>query len=225
MTTALYAYSAVSTELYACRDEPRGRHIEASLLQAAAGLQVVRMMQSYLEDGAIRPPGAPSGVYQVADGWMTITVVRLHEWLGFCKAIGLPDFAEDARFRDTQGRYDHAAEINATLRPLLASQPFAHWSERLAAERIMHEQLNSYTGFLQHPHVEASGAIAWLHHPHVPKALPMPQVIGAPPFVDGSRLGVSPGLGEHTEPILREHGYAAGEIADLLARGVVATGR
>ncbi len=225
MTTALYAYSAVSTALYACRDEPRGRHIEASLLQAAAGLQVVRMMQSYLEDGAIRPPGAPSGVYQVADGWMTITVVRLHEWLGFCKAIGLPDLAEDERFRATQGRYDHAAEINAVLRPLLASQPFAHWSQRLAAERIMHEQLNSYTGFLQHPHVEASGAIAWLHHPHVPKALPMPQVIGAPPFVDGSRLGVSPGLGEHTEPILREHGYAAGEIADLLARGVVATGR
>jgi crotonobetainyl-CoA:carnitine CoA-transferase CaiB-like acyl-CoA transferase len=225
MTTALYAYSAVSTALYARRDEPRGRHIEASLLQAAAGLQVVRMMQSYLEDGAIRPPGAPSGVYQVADGWMTITVVRLHEWLGFCKAVDLPDFAEDERFRATQGRYDHAAEINAALRPLLASQPFAHWSERLAAERIMHEQLNSYTGFLQHPHVGACGAIGWLHHPDVPKALPMPQVIGAPPFVDGSRLAVSPGLGEHTEAILHEHGYAAGEIRDLLARGVVATGR
>ena len=181
MSTALYAYSAVSTALYARRDEPRGRHIEASLLQAAAGLQVVRMMQSYLEGGAIRPPGAPSGVYQVADGWMTITVVRLHEWLGFCKAVDLPLFAADERYRTTQGRYDHAAEINAALRTLLASQPFAYWSQRLAAERIMHEQLNSYTGFLQHPHVEASGAIAWLHHPHVPTAFPMPQLIGAPP--------------------------------------------
>jgi crotonobetainyl-CoA:carnitine CoA-transferase CaiB-like acyl-CoA transferase len=225
MATALYAYSAVSTALYARRDQPRGRHIEASLLQAAAGLQVVRMMQSYLEDGAIRPPGAPSGVYQVADGWMTITVVRLHEWLGFCRAVDLPHFAEDERFRATQGRYDHAAEINAALRPLLASQPFAHWSQRLAAERIMHEQLNTYTGFLQHPHVEACGAIAWLHHPHVPKPLPMPQVIGAPPFADGSPLAVSPALGEHTAAILREHGYAAGEIADLIARGIVATGR
>jgi crotonobetainyl-CoA:carnitine CoA-transferase CaiB-like acyl-CoA transferase len=225
MSTALYAYSAVATALFAHRDEPRGRHIEASLLQAAAGLQVVRMMQSHLEDGAIRPPGAPSGVYQVADGWMTVTVVRLHEWLGFCKAIDLPAFAADERFRATQGRYDHAAEINATLRPLLASQPFAHWSQRLAAERIMHEQLNTYTGFLAHPHVETCGAIAWLHHPQVPKALPMPQVIGAPAFVDGSPLAVSPALGEHTEAILREHGYAAGEIDGLMARGVVAIGR
>ena len=47
-----------------------------------------------------------------------------------------------------------ASEINAVLRPLLASQPFAHWSDRLAAERIMHEQLNSYTGFLEQPHVD-----------------------------------------------------------------------
>jgi crotonobetainyl-CoA:carnitine CoA-transferase CaiB-like acyl-CoA transferase len=222
MSTALYAYSAVSTALYARRDETRGRHIEASLLQAAAGLQVVRMMQSYLEGGDIRPPGAPSGVYEIADGWMTITVVRLHEWLGFCKAVGLPAFADDERFRTTQGRYDHATEINAVLRPLLASKPFAWWSERLAAERIMHEQLNSYTSFLQQPHVGQCDAIAWLQHPHLPKPMPMPQLIGAPPLVSGTRLATSPGLGEHTEEVLREHGYTADEVSDLARRGVVA---
>ena len=157
-------------------------------MQAAAGLQVVRLMQSHLEGGAIRPPGAPSGVYQVADGWMTITVVRLHEWLGFCKAVDLPAFAADERFRTTQGRYDHASEINAVLRPLLASQPFAHWSERLAAERIMHEQLNTLHAASSSIRMSRQcGAIAWLHHPHVPKAFPMPQVIGAPPLSMAAR--------------------------------------
>jgi crotonobetainyl-CoA:carnitine CoA-transferase CaiB-like acyl-CoA transferase len=153
---------------------------------------------------------------------MTITVVRLHEWLGFCKAVDLPAFAEDERFGTTQGRYDHANDINAVLRPLLASKPFGWWSERLAAERIMHEQLNSYTSFLEQPHVGQCGAIAWLEHAHLPKPMPMPQLIGAPPLISGTRLATSPGLGEHTADILHEHGYTADEVSDLARRGVVA---
>ena len=36
MTTALYAFQAVSAALYAQRDEPRARHIDASLMAGAA---------------------------------------------------------------------------------------------------------------------------------------------------------------------------------------------
>src|SRR3954471_10939472 len=41
MSTGLFAFTAVAAALHARRDEPRGRHIEASLMQAASGLQVV----------------------------------------------------------------------------------------------------------------------------------------------------------------------------------------
>ena len=36
MSTALYAFQALSAALYARRDEPQGRRIEVSLLQAAS---------------------------------------------------------------------------------------------------------------------------------------------------------------------------------------------
>jgi crotonobetainyl-CoA:carnitine CoA-transferase CaiB-like acyl-CoA transferase len=52
--------------------------------------------------------------------------------------------------------------------------------------------------------------------------MPMPQVIGAPPLVSGTPSATSPGLGQHTEAILREHGYTADEVTDLARRGVVA---
>src|SRR6056297_1561158 len=55
MSTALYSFQAVSAALYARRDEASGRYIDASLMAAAANLQVVRMMAVYLEKGQMAP--------------------------------------------------------------------------------------------------------------------------------------------------------------------------
>ncbi len=221
MSTAIYAYSAIATALYARRDAPHGRHIEASLLQAAAGLQVIRMMQQYLEAGALRPASAPNGVYQVQDGWISVTVPRQHEWHAFCTAMDLAHLAEDKRFATTDARIEHAETLRARLRPMFAAAPFAHWSARLAAHKIMHERLNSYAEFLAHPHTAACSALAWVQHPIVPQPLPLPNLIGAPPFVSGEARALAPSLGEHSAVVLREHGYAAAEIADLATRKVI----
>ena len=85
----------------------------------------------------------------------------------------------------------------------------------------MHEALNSYTEFLRQPHVSESGAVAWTSHPHVGQPIPLPNLIGLPPFQDGTARSVAPSKGEHTEAILREHGYTAAEISAFLTGGVV----
>ena len=112
--------------------------------------------------------------------------------------------------------------MSSTRSPLIASQPSAFWAERMTARRVMHEQLNSFTEFVQHPHVAASGALAWVHHPAVPQPMPLPNLIGLPPFQDGTPRSISPGLGQHTTAILREHGYSDTEINDLTNAGVIA---
>jgi crotonobetainyl-CoA:carnitine CoA-transferase CaiB-like acyl-CoA transferase len=85
----------------------------------------------------------------------------------------------------------------------------------------MHETLNSYTNFLQQPHVAASGAVAWTQHPHVPQPIPLPNLVGLPAFEDGTARTVAPSKGEHSAAILAEHGYSGGEIAALVTEGVV----
>jgi crotonobetainyl-CoA:carnitine CoA-transferase CaiB-like acyl-CoA transferase len=62
MSTAIYSFGALTAALLARQHEARGRHIDASLMQAAAGLQVVRLMSSFLEGGVTRPGIPPSGV-------------------------------------------------------------------------------------------------------------------------------------------------------------------
>src|SRR5258708_2671997 len=71
MSTALYAFQALSAALYARRDETGGRYIDVSLMQAATALQSIRLMASHLDGGTTRA----SGVFQTADGWMTIAGV------------------------------------------------------------------------------------------------------------------------------------------------------
>jgi len=221
MSTAIYSFTAVAAALHARRDEPRGRHIEASLMQGGAGLQAVRMMGSYLDGGGQRAIVPPTGIYKTADGWLQVTVVRPFEWDSYCRAIGRADLGEDPRFKSSNEREPHIAELNAVLRPLLESQPTAYWSARLTEQRVMHEALNSYTDFLRQPHVAESGAVAWTTHPHVDQPIPLPNIIGMPPFEDGAARTISPGKGEHSTAILAEHGFGAEEIAGLLARKTV----
>jgi crotonobetainyl-CoA:carnitine CoA-transferase CaiB-like acyl-CoA transferase len=221
MSTGLYAFSAVSTSLFARTREATGRHIEASLLQSAAGLQVIRMMASYLEAGAIRPSVPPSGIYRTADGWMSFTVIRAFEWTAFCEALDLAHLIDDPRFATPDARIANGDALHSILRPLLAGCPGAHWSERMTARRVMHERLNTYAEFVRHPHVAECGALAWLQQPEVPRAIPMPNLIGLPPFESGAARAIAPAPGEHTAEILREHGYSATDINQLAAAGAI----
>jgi crotonobetainyl-CoA:carnitine CoA-transferase CaiB-like acyl-CoA transferase len=224
MSTALYAFAALAPALYARRDAAVGRHIEASLLSATAGLVVVRMLQHALEPGGPRPPAAPSGVFATADGWINITIARHHEWLAFCAAMDLPSLAADPQFADFDLRIGHDEQLRALLRPLFAGHPTAHWSARLAAHKVMHERLNTYRDFLDHPQTRACGAIASIAHPGLPQPLPLPNLIGMPPLASGTARARAPALGEHGADILRAHGYRTAEIDALAAAGVVGLG-
>lgn len=221
MSTALFAFGALGAALFARERTGAGQHIEASLLQAAAGLQVIRMLQQYLEDGKLRPPAAPNGVYAAADGWISITVVRPFEWEAFCRALDLAWMLQDARFTTIDDRIAHAEIIRAELRPMFARQPFAHWSARLVAAKVMHERLNTYADFLAHPHTAECGAFAWVEHPDVPRPMPLPNVIGLPCFDASSRLARAPSHGEHTDNVLIEYGFGHAEIAELRERKVI----
>jgi crotonobetainyl-CoA:carnitine CoA-transferase CaiB-like acyl-CoA transferase len=218
MSTALYAFQALSAALYARRDEPRGRYIDVSLMQAATALQSIRLMASHLDGGTIRA----SGVFQTLDGWMTIAVVADRDWRSLCEAMGRQELAEDPRFTTLAGRTANVAEFYAVVRPLLAAQPWAVWNERLTRARLMHERVNSYADFLEQPQVRETGLIQWLSRAAINRAVPVPALPGTPRQADGTPRATAPATGEHTAAVLAEHGYSAAEIDKLMAEGVVA---
>jgi crotonobetainyl-CoA:carnitine CoA-transferase CaiB-like acyl-CoA transferase len=221
MSTALYAFQALSAALYARRDEPRGRRIEVSLLQAASAIQAIRMMMVYLEGERVRR-AMPSGVFKTADGWLQFLVVRDQQWVSLCRVLGTPELATDPRFIDDDARAHNEAELMDILRPALAEKPSAYWSARLREADIMHEQLNTFREFLSQPQAEAINLISWLHLDAAPEPLPVPNIAGLAPFASGTPRATSPVIGQHTVEILREHAFDQEAIDSLMARKVVA---
>jgi crotonobetainyl-CoA:carnitine CoA-transferase CaiB-like acyl-CoA transferase len=222
MSTALYAFQALSAALYARRDEPRGRYIEASLMQSATALQSIRLMACHLEGGTMKPGGVPGGVFRTADGWMSILALKDRDWQSLCAVMEMPALADDPRFATAAQRLKNDVACYAIVRPAIAAQPSAVWADRLTRARVMHERLNTYADFLEQPQVRETGLIQWLHQAGIDRPVPVPQLPGTPPSCDGSPRSTAPVSGQHSAQILAEHGYGQGEIEALLAKGVVA---
>ncbi len=221
MSTALYCFQAVSAALYAKRDEAKGRFIDASLMAAAANLQIVRMMATYLEKGEIQAPSAPSGTFPTADGYIQIVVLRDRDFQTLCHALGLPDTAADPRFQTRPDRVTHSAHLGHVVREVLAKRTTAEWTAILTEAKLQNEAVLDYFQFLKHPHVEATGLISWLNHSAMPEPIPVPNPPGTEPLADGMAAAHAPHLGEHTADVLAELGISAEAAKSWRAAGAI----
>ncbi len=221
MSTALYAFQALSAALYARRDETRGRYIDVSLMQAATNLQSIRLMASHLEGGTMKPGGAPGGVFQTADGWMSILALSNRDWQSLCAAMARPEMASDPRFATPQLRLANDVALYAVMRPAIKTETSAVWSKRFTEAGLMHERLNSYAEFVNQPQVRETGLFQWLTQAGVREPVPVPTLPGTPRQPDGTPRAIAPVPGQHTKAILSEHGFSDADIAALLSAGTV----
>jgi len=205
MATALSSFQAIAVALYARRDEPRGRHIESSLLRGGATLQAVSMIMHHLEAGQPQPGLTPAGTFKASDGWINLSILRDAEFRALCDALELPAAKADPRFATNDSRFAHVAALNAILEPAFGRRTCADLSARLRGARLMHQKVNTYLEFLEHPQVKASGAVAWIEQPGIGR-LPVPAVPGLPPLVSGTPRAVAPSLDQHRKEILAELG-------------------
>ena len=204
MATALYAFQAVSAALFARQSATGGRRIEVNLMQGAANLQGVRMMQTHLLDGPPAPSNAPSGAFQCKEGMIFVVVMRQEHYAALCQIIGLADMATDPRFQTPLERANHRDEINERVAAAMLKKTAAEWTVLLTEAGLQNEQVLDYLEFLDHPQVAATGLISWLDQPGMERPVPLPNPPGTPPLKPQGRLAHAPTLGEHTAEVLAE---------------------
>ena len=220
MTTALYATQLISASLYARTNEKFGRKIEISLMEAAAAMQSIRLMSGYME-GPYTHASSPSGTFKTKDGWIQIIVVKNHEFIKFCNAVGWKKFINDKRFVSNAERRKHEAILSREVQKLFIKEKTDYWKNLLNDYEVQNEKVQNYKEFIESEQTKALNLISWLKQPTTGTLWPVPNIPGMPKLEDSDILSKAPSLGQHSKEILKSLGYTDSQIENFISEQVI----
>jgi crotonobetainyl-CoA:carnitine CoA-transferase CaiB-like acyl-CoA transferase len=154
--------------------------------------------------------------YRCADGYVTLGALEPKFWAAFCRGVGREDLLSGAF--DPPGSDTHRA-----LEEIFASRTREEWRAFASEHDCCLEPVLDLEEVLESDLVRARQMVATLAQPGAGepvRLLGLPIKLGRTPG-DAARAP-GPALGEHTEQVLGEAGYATEEIAALLQDGAVA---
>jgi formyl-CoA transferase len=140
------------------------------------------------------------------------------EYSRLCDALGEPDLATSPLFATAEARRENAAELHAILLSQFESKPLSHWREKFRIHDIKWSALPTLEEAVADPQMRECGAIINCDYP----GHGIIETVNSPVFVDGSEKQaprVPPEYGAHTRAILKEAGFSAAEIEQLVQSG------
>jgi formyl-CoA transferase/CoA:oxalate CoA-transferase len=225
--TGVWAVVAIQAALARQRAGGGGCHVDLSLFETAAWWLSYHLV-GYFASGEVPGPHgtaatfvAPYEVFATGDGSLMIAAGNDGLFRALCEVLGAPALADDLAYATNADRVARRAELKARLEPLLSARGAAEWEELLSARSVPCSRLRTIDETAADPQAAALGMFPEVSHPLIESL----RVVGSPLRADGSRPAVRrppPLLGEHTDEVLGELGYAGATVSDLRDRGVVA---
>jgi crotonobetainyl-CoA:carnitine CoA-transferase CaiB-like acyl-CoA transferase len=188
--------------------------LDAQLQELVTYLNTGRKPRRTAEASAHGSIPAPYGVYQTADGWLTLAMSplpNLGEMLDDDWLRGL------TRYNDGQLRRD---EVYRRVRHAFEGRTTAEWIELADKHGVWAGPVYDYEDVVNDPHVQATGLLTTQSQSDgstVRTVRPPLRLSQTPPTISRG----APALGEHTTEILTELGYSQAKIDSLAAGGAV----
>jgi crotonobetainyl-CoA:carnitine CoA-transferase CaiB-like acyl-CoA transferase len=200
--------------------------VDVSLYETAIGY-IGYHLAGYLADGTIPggegtrfPMVAPYQVLETRDGELMVAGGNDRLFRAICEVVGLPELADDPRFRTNPDRVRNRDALVGLLEQRLRTETSATWHERLSAAGVPTAPVANVRDVAESPQTAALGILQRLDHPRI-DGLTLPAL---PLSFDGERAlhpSAPPDVGQHSAEVLREIGYTDEDIAELAEAGVI----
>lgn len=225
MGTGLYSAIALLMALQERTRSGRGQFIDMTLYDCAVSLMHPHVSNYHLSG---KTPGltgnqhtnvVPYDRYHTKSVDIFVGAGNNRAFMRFCTALGAPELAEDARFKDNGDRLEHREVLTEILSGLLAERD---------GEEVCDQLLKS--GVPAGPVLDTAQVMNAEHTKHREMAVEQGwyKMTGIPikfSRTAGSVRSVPPKFGEHGREILGEHGFTDKEVADLADSGVLVEAR
>jgi crotonobetainyl-CoA:carnitine CoA-transferase CaiB-like acyl-CoA transferase len=202
-----------------------GQKIEVPMFETMARFVLSEHMQGQTFDPPTSPAGYPRTLsphrrpYETKDGFIAVLPYNDGQWRRFFEAIGKAHVLEgDPRFADIAARTAHIDELYQMVGEELKRRTTDEWLTLLQENDIPCVRPHTLETLLEDPHLADVGFFQWQDHPSEGRIRTMrePSRWSA---TEPPTARPAPRLGQHTREILREAGFAPGEIDDLIQRG------
>ena len=223
---AMAFYGAIVTALYKRERTGKGSHVSSNLMAngiwAASVLAQAKLCGATFQERRTREHAlnAVTNHYKCKDGrWIILSLLNEEkQWPALARCMGREDLVTDERFATKAGRHARSLELIELFDGIFATRDLAEWRQILDGNGLVFGVVGILDDIPNDKQMLENEVL-------VPFENDTMLTINSPIWVDGAKKvqpRKPPGIGEHSDEILRTAGYDEAAIGKLRASGAVA---
>ncbi len=226
--TGMNAAMAVMAALLEVKRTGTAVEVDVAMLDTALMLMASLMTQQRTADWKPMQNGneawsasPSSGAFETAAGLLMLAANNEPQFQSLCRAIGRADILTDPRWQTPDVRKENGGSLRETLKQTFRTRTADAWESLLETVDVPAAKVRSLDETLAEPQVDARGLLCEFELEGQDRPIHVPSLSFRANGACVAPQTPPPGLGAHTEGVLRDIGVEREEFEQLRGAGVI----